>query len=295
MKTKKLTIHVKSLLVGLFSIISVSAFSQKTDTITVSSIDELFEAIASNKVILMAEGNYDISKLDDDKKTNSVKMQLLEDGINRQFVITGVSNLKIIGIGKKPSKIYTPNPNVTVITFRNCKNVVVDNIDAGHKAEKGSCEANVIDILEGENITIKNSILYGSGYRGILANGVKKLKLIRTTITDCSYRIFELNNCMNATMDSCIFTKTAGGVILNNVLGLTISNSEFSENVNPTISGDLAYYTYLIEITASTNIKFTNLNIESNNTTYFVKSAQSVTIDSDTDFKENKFTGTFEN
>ncbi len=301
MKIKKITFTIKSLLVGLFSIISVSAFSQKTDTIRVSTIDELFEAIASNKVILMAEGNYDISKLDLDKKTNSAKMQIIDYTDDRELLISGVSNLKIIGIGKKQSKIFTTNLRVTVLSFKNCKNITIDNINAGHKGGKGehSCQkdANVIDIYNSENFAIINSILYGSGYIGIYAVNTKKISLIKTTITECSGELLLLDNCMNTTADSCIFSKTNGGIFIRNCLNLTISNSEISENIMQAYVDDNgnALFTYLFDIAASSNIKLIKSHIESNTASYLVKNSQLLNIDSDTDLSDNKIIGNFEN
>lgn len=298
MKTKRLTIHIKSLLVGLFSIISVSAFSQRTDTIRVSSIDELFEAIASNKIILMAEGNYDISKLDADKKTNSSRMQKIqlnsETFGNTELVIKGVSNLKIIGIGKKQSKIFSPDITVNVLKFNNCKNIVLENLEIGHKATQGcegDCMWNIIDISESENFEIKKSLIYGIGAFGISADNVKKLSLSNTTITGLSSNLFYLNNCINTSIDSCTFTKTSGGVSVIHSLGLTISHSEFSDNTKDYPGAT----TYFFDINASTNIKITKSTIESNKATYFVKTSTLINIDTDTDFKDNKFFGTFEN
>lgn len=300
MKTKKMTILRKSLLTGLFSIISVCAFSQKADTIKVSTIDGFFEAISSNKVVLLEEGNYDISKLDVDKKTNSVKIQKVESAeggaINNLLIISGVSNLKIIGIGKKKSKIYTPSSEVSVLSFKNCKNITLDNIDAGHKTTELSCIANVIDIENSEVFIIKNSYLYGSGYVGIYGNNVKKLSIIKTTITECSSQLLYLDNCMNTTIDSCVLSKTKGGFTLSNCLNLTISNSEISENVEKgSMQDDKFVHSFLFYISASTNIKLIKCVFEGNDTSYLVKSSQSINLDTETDFKDNKFIGTFEN
>ena len=301
MKTKKTTFTIKSLFVGLFSIISISAFSQKADTIRVSTIDELFEAIASNKVVLLAEGNYDISKLDNDKKTNSAKMQTIVYTDDRELLISGVSNCKIIGIGKKQSKIFTTNLRVTVLSFKNCKNITLDNIDAGHKGGKGetSClnNANVINIYDSENFVIKNSILYGSGYIGVYAINTKKISLIKTTITECSGELLILDNCINTKADSCVFSKTNGGIIIRNCFNLTISDSEISENTmkdNLDNEGNILF-TYLFDITASSNIKLIKSHIESNTASYLVKNSQLLNIASDIELTDNKFIGTFEN
>jgi len=300
MKTKKTTILEKSILVGLFSIYSICAFGQEADTIKVSTIDGLFEAIASNKVVLLEEGNYDISKLDVDKKTNSVKIQRVESAeggvINNLLIISGVSNLKIIGIGKKKSKIYTPSSEVSVLSFKNCENVTLDNIDAGHKTTELSCIANVIDIENSENFIIKNSYLYGSGYIGIYGNNVKKLSIVKTTITECSSELLYLDNCMNTTIDSCVLSKTKGGFTISNCLNLTISNSEISEIVQKgSMQGDLFVHTYLFNISASANIKLLKCLFEGNETSYLLKSSLSINLDTETDFKDNKFIGMFEN
>lgn len=291
---------LKSLLFGLFSIISVSTFSQKTDTIRVSTIDELFEAITSNKVVLMAEGNYDISKLDVDKKTNSVKIEKVESetgsGFDNKLIISGVSNLKIIGIGKKKPKIYTPSSIVSVLAFKNCKNITLDNIDAGHKTTDLSCIANVIDIDDSEIFNIKNSYIYGSGYIGVVGFNVKKLSITKTTITDCSSQILFLNNCMNTTIDSCILSKTKGGFTISRCLNLTISNTEISENVEKGRMQDEQWInSYLFYVEASSNIKIIKCTFEGNDTGYLVKSSQSINLDAETEFKDNKFIGIFEN
>ena len=291
---KKTNHYFKAILILAFTTFNLFSFGQKK--VRVSTIDEFFDAIGNNTTIELELGNYDISKLDGEKKSNYAKLVQVpideNGGVTNQFLIKGVSNLKIIGIGKKQSKIYTPSPVVTVLSFENCKNVIVDNIDIGHKAVKGGCSADVIDINDSENFLIKNSILYGSGYIGIGASIVTKLSILKSTITDCSYKIFSFDNCMNSTIDSCSFTKCSGGVIISGCIGLKISNSDFTENTNEG-KPDLNYFTYLFEISSSSNIKLNKTVIEGNITSYFAKNSQLLSID-DLDFKENKFIKPFE-
>lgn len=273
-------------------LINYVTYGQKI--ISVTTIDEFFDAVAPNVTIELAEGNYDISKLNPEKKSNNVKLEQAQeyDPINweptgayaNQLIIIGVSNLKIIGKGAKPSKIYTPSSAVTVLTFKNCKNITINNIDAGHKAKKGDCSANVIDIIDCETFSIKNSILYGSGYEGIRAMNVKKLFVTGTTITDCSYMLLDLVNCMNTSIDSCTFTKTTGGINIMGCLNLTISNSEISDNTN-----ESSYESFLFDISRSTNIKIVKLKIEHNKASYLARSSQTLIIDENTEFNENSF------
>lgn len=86
------------------------------------------------------------------------------------IVVENKSNLKIIGEGYVD---VICNSYVNIIEFRNCKNVLIENIHAVHGLGTAyyGCgeESNVLALYDCQNITIRKCELNGCGHIGIYA------------------------------------------------------------------------------------------------------------------------------
>lgn len=122
-----------------------------------------------------------------------------------ELVINNVSNLKIVGGGTTPAKIVTRPSYGEVIIFDNCTNITIDNVEAGHGPKKGYCTGGVFSIRNSRNFTITNSILYGSGTMGIMAEGVTGLSCDNITIYGCTYHVMWLRNTRQARFTNSVF------------------------------------------------------------------------------------------
>jgi hypothetical protein len=78
---------------------------------------------------------------------------------------------------------------------------------AGHGPEKGGCTGGVLNFSDSKNISVKNSVLFGSGTEGITAEKVKNLNCNNTIIRGCTYSIMRLNNCTKIKFNNCEFSE----------------------------------------------------------------------------------------
>ncbi|OHD12461.1 MAG: hypothetical protein A2086_07345 [Spirochaetes bacterium GWD1_27_9] len=99
--------------------------------------------------------------------------------VDSEIIISNKKNIKIVGEGFVDiiCSVY-----VSILVLNNCDNITIENLHIVHKMGSNynynSCEvanANVIDIYESENITIKNCELNGCGNIGIYCNESDKI------------------------------------------------------------------------------------------------------------------------
>lgn len=192
---------LKYLFITLISFIVVfPTFSQTAQTkVRVKNTAEFIKAIKSNTIIEMEYGLYQF-----------------EDNLNeygaagKGFVIEGISNLTIIGVGKFPSEIVLEDEYSTVLIFDKCTSIKLENVEVGHGAAKGYCSGAVIKTNETTNLTIDKSILYGSGTYGIESIGSQNITCQNSTIRSCTYGAIYMTNTKNITFTNCSFTDNGG-------------------------------------------------------------------------------------
>ncbi len=233
---------------------SISSFCQSSTVIKVNNALEFVEAIGSNKTIELEGNTIFLSDISSSKSGSNYRFDEEFDG--HELVIFNVSNLKIIGLGLKPVKIITKPVYGDVLVFNNCSDVLLENIDAGHGPEKGECTGGVLNFSDSKNISIKNSVLFGSGIEGITAEKVKNLNCDNTIIKGCSFSIMTLKNCEKIKFNNCEFidNKEFDLINLSDCLDLTFAQCKISENSSSSI----------LRITNCLNILFTECIIENN-------------------------------
>src|SRR5690606_37036426 len=64
----------------------------------------------------------------------------------------------------------------------------------GHRPEQGWCQGGVVQIIEGRNVQITGSTLFGSGTEGLSLVTVDGLTLRDSVITDCSEQFSTISN-----------------------------------------------------------------------------------------------------
>jgi hypothetical protein len=195
--------------------------------IDVSSFEALYKNLGSNRTIRLTN---DITLPEEWADRSNVNLEL-----HFGLIVRGLSNLKILGGGEKPSKIIQPNRLYKVMEMYKCENVVFENIEAGHEPEKGSCNASVLVFNECKDIFIRNSILYGSGYEGITSYKSTNLNCRGTTIKECSFQILSLSQSENVRFLECTFTDNgephgAGKIYLAGTDRLLFDKCTFSNN-----------------------------------------------------------------
>ncbi|MBQ8015833.1 MAG: DUF3298 domain-containing protein [Clostridia bacterium] len=183
-------------------------------TVSVSSVEELFNAVSPNTNITLKKGYYNMSSFVSEvwetqgESWNSshsyVKLRECFDGA--EVIITDVSNLYISGETDNfadTELVVTPR-YAAVLSFENCRDFGLSGITMGH-TETGDCSGNVLNFSECQNINLKSMDLYGCGVYGIGAKDkTGNVYVSNSTIRDCSNGpmnvddadgAFEFTNC----------------------------------------------------------------------------------------------------
>ena len=180
------------------------AFAQKSKIVTVSNLNELISAIGSDKIIKIKSNKILFSDLKKIPDNAQVQVEEVFDGL--ALTINNVKNLRIEGDGSKAVKLITNTRYAHVLTFKNCENIEIVNVEAGHGPGKGYCVGGVFAFYKSSKITIQNSLLFGSGTEGITMEDVQDAKFNNITIQSCTYGIMTLTNTRNIEFTNCHFT-----------------------------------------------------------------------------------------
>ena len=269
--------------VMLFFFINLKA--QNSKVIIVDNVDQFVDAIGSDRTIQLKGSTIYLSNVSPGKSGSNYRFAEEYDGY--ELVITGVSNLKIIGLGNKPVKIITKPVYGDVIVFENCTNITIENVDAGHGPEKGECSGGVFNFFNSKNITINKSIMYGSGMEGITAKTVTGLKCNNSIIRGCTYSIMSLDNCNEFEFNNCEFTDNEKFDLVNisNCIGVKFNSCVFGNNR----TGTDEYSDYaLFNVIQSMSVVLKDCTVESNLTAFFCKKANTIELSS-TKLENNSF------
>ena len=182
-------------------------------TVTVSSAEELLEAVGPDVGILIEPGYYNLSEYieyiweREGEKWNErhpyVQLRDCFDGV--EVVIRRVNDMIICGDNENLTEIVVDPRYAQVLNFEECYNISLSGLTMGH-TETGDCSGNVIDFYGCRNITLSAMDLYGCGVYGIgCYDGTGELYAYTSTIRDCAYGAleisdgvgrFEFHNCM---------------------------------------------------------------------------------------------------
>lgn len=254
------------------------------DTVTVSNAEELIAALSPNRRIQLRPGTYELYDLEalkevwERKNSNARRKESHDHYIAPQIsyssgwgvALSDMQNIAIIGMGKQPNdtRILMKDQGDHVLTFENCRNITIRNIEAGHtEGAGGGCDAGVLLFGGGcSNFRIQNTILFGSGTIG-LNGSISDLDCDSVTIKECSEGIISLEESgKNLRFNACSFVNNKdfyGGSYIN--LGV-YDNVTFS---NCTITGNTIDDKYgkpgpLFKFKEASNVTITNCVIENN-------------------------------
>ena len=203
-----------------------------SNTIEVSTVEEFFKAIGSNRTIRLTAQRYNFSELSPELQWTNVSMRKVYDGY--ELVISGVENLKIESLGQQPSLLVTEPRYASVLNFENCRNITVSKIEAGHWPKKGYCRGGVLAFSACENVLVEDSVLYGSGTYGVIAYTTRNISLKSSVIKECTYGITFLDEVRDFIAEQCRFYNNIGILsivdIMNSSELIAFKKCEFDRN-----------------------------------------------------------------
>ncbi|MGK0389134.1 MAG: hypothetical protein ACI94Y_001870 [Maribacter sp.] len=255
----------------IFSLLLVSSFlmaqTTKGKLYSVTNMKQFLDVLGPDRTIELAAEFFFLPKE-------------LENGL----VLDKMDGLKIIGYDEKTVRFVTPMPDVPVITFKNSRNVSIENIEMGHAPEKATvCDGHVVSFIDCKDIMINNCFLFGSGYQGINAERVKGMECNNTIIRGCTGRILTVSDSEDVTFTNCTFTDNVGTnsmISFTKSKKITMDNCEISLNrmeYNETqdmMSGYAVFATYDCK-----KVTATNCRIVGNSTPFLFETKTGITIE----------------
>ena len=170
----------------------------------VTTVEEFLSAIGSNRRIVIDAPMLDLSEADTTVSGDHYLWEEVFDGV--QLVIHDADNLTIAGKSGNGINVISAVPRYAqVLTLRNCTNVSVENLTAGHTKEPGYCVGGVLLFENCTNARVSKCGLYGCGTIGVQANDSRNVTIQNNDIYECSYGGISLNNVATASMDGNTF------------------------------------------------------------------------------------------
>ena len=123
-----------------------------------------------------------------------------------QLIIRNCDGLTIRGPLGEMAYIVTEHVYATVLQFDRCSGLTLENLEIGHDPEAGSCIGAVVGLTDCSVVVINGCMLFGSGTEGLRMENVAELKVARSMITECTYRILTANSSRELTFVDCQFT-----------------------------------------------------------------------------------------
>lgn len=243
--------------------VSASYEAGSNTVVTVSSVDELLEAIAPDTTVYLRPGTYDLSAAGEYGKSYDdgwYSWGEVHDGY--ELVIRSVENLTIIGTSASEVTISAVPRYANVMVFEDCVNVTVENITAGHTVEPGVCMGGVLYLDGTEGFAVRGSALYGCGILGVQAINSSRLLVEETAIYECSYGAVQTKACRDVRIVNCSVYDCEGYGLFQfwNTYGAAVVNSEIYENnCAALLHTDYSEEVYLLGTSVRDNVFYKSL------------------------------------
>jgi hypothetical protein len=225
-----------------FEVANKTGEAKKIETIKVSNTREFLEALGSDRVIELVSYKYVLSEWDPHLAQGKGTPPTLPKGVSwrkheyaggSEFYIEGINNLTIKGVhsGAKANIIVTPR-DVEVMNFVNCSDIVIEGLVAGHSEETDVCDGGVFSFTDSSRITIIDTDMFGCGTKGLNVENISELKVVNSSIYDCTDGIMNVSNSKNIAFENCVFRDNQGFTMILAVdtENMSFENCEFSDN-----------------------------------------------------------------
>jgi uncharacterized protein (TIGR02145 family) len=212
--------------------------------LTVSTAWEFIAALGSDRIIELNPGRYNLSQLGADAPINSegyIDAEFLPEGVGwyeSGVSLHGIGNLTIRGAngerapyGSKPSEIVVDPDDGYVLSFVDCRDIVIDGIAAGHTVG-GHCTGGVFSFEGSTRITINGASMYGSGTEGLTLTNVVGMRVTNSRIYECTYYIMTIDSGGDIDFEKCRFDNNREFSMINvsNAKDVSFTDCEFIDN-----------------------------------------------------------------
>lgn len=201
----------------------------------VATVESLLRAIGSNRIVELASGEYDLTGATEISSAHvqwHVAQEWTPLSKEMELVIAGVENLTIrAGEGERPH-VFTSHPYAYVVRLEGARSTTLAGLLLGHYPEPAGCMAGVVHIVNGRDVVLADCELYGSGAEGLTVRDTARLRVFRSTITECTSGILTVSGSEDVTFEQSVFRGNG------QYYGLSFPASRRVRFVDCTISGN---------------------------------------------------------
>ena len=203
-------------------------FPQDTRMV-VSSARDFLKAVASQRVLILDSGDYDISNLY--KIYSSNVGWEGSGGTQDQPSLVFYDIRKLVVEGRPGCRILTKHCNVAVLQIRNCSAIVFRNITFLHEGQ-AAAGAFVLRLTDSDHVTFANCKFSGKGTQGVFARNCRNLSFESSRFSDCTVGFMSLYDCTETTFDKTVFENSCSSNCFNlcHSTGFSMNACRFASN-----------------------------------------------------------------
>ncbi|MCU0448124.1 MAG: hypothetical protein MUE85_24755 [Microscillaceae bacterium] len=255
---------------------------KKLKKVNVGTTEELINALVSGNHILLTAPKYILTNLSPNLKNPNVQLIKTSEGVMIQ--VQNLQNVQISGNPKTLSKLLHNATDAYVLSFKNCENLVLEYLEAGHAPSQSQGRGGVLGFYHCKKIQVNHSILLGSSGEGITLESVSEAKFNNLTIRGCAYGIMTLTGVRDISFENSRFTDNRQFDMITVNDGEHIRFNQCQIDFNRTGRGEISDNYALINAvsdsyTGGSFIFLTNCKIEDNFCQYFCRSQNAVKLD----------------
>lgn len=258
--------------------------TSNTKEVVVKNTKELLENIGPDKTIILKAGDYNLLEpmIYDNEY---IEFEEVFDGF--QLVINNVNNLTFKGESAGKVNLLIHPRYANVLNFRNCNNINISNVVAGHYPDEGYCTGGVLAFDDSKNINIDNSELFGCGTEGVTLHNIENFTFTNSIIKECSYGIMTLSNCKNIKFNNSQFHDNREFNLIN-LMECTDVEFNKCKIYNNRTDNNYYSYNYLFWIDEYSNVIVNECNIYDNKVNYLANTEENITF-KNVNFSNNDF------
>ncbi|MCY2929028.1 MAG: right-handed parallel beta-helix repeat-containing protein [Planctomycetota bacterium] len=196
----------------------------------VATAEEFVKAIGPDRIIELAPGQYNLTKLTR-RKLDHVRWTEAIDG-EYDLHIRDCPRLEIRGAGKEPVHIVINAGYASVLNFHNCPSLTLSNLELGHEKILGYCTGGVVVIEGTTGVMIDRCLLYGCGIEGLTLTKVKDLTFRDSTVEKCTNNILVARDCDKLAFERSVFRRCTqyGGFDFVDCMAVTFTDCQVEGN-----------------------------------------------------------------
>ena len=168
--------------------------------VTASTVDELLSAIASDTVITLSPGKYDLTSAADYGAAASGNYAWSEVYDGYELKLSNIKNLVIKSDGVE---IVTTPRYANVVSLSSCTGVTLDGLTLGHTVEPGYCAGNVVRVDSSTDVSVNSCGLYGCGVVGVFAVNSQRVFINDSDIYECTQNAVIAHLCRDVRVTGC--------------------------------------------------------------------------------------------